>query len=45
MDRLVIARREHLADLLAEWDPGSEPAGDFLRSSVQELVSDTRRNG
>jgi hypothetical protein len=44
MDRLVIARREHLADLLAEWDPGTEPAADYLRSSVGELVPDTRRD-
>jgi DNA-binding MarR family transcriptional regulator len=45
MDRLVAARREHLADLLAEWDPGTEPAANYLRSSVLELVADTRRSG
>jgi EmrB/QacA subfamily drug resistance transporter len=45
MDRLVTARREHLADLLAEWEPGTEPAADYLRSSVQQLVPDTRRAG
>jgi hypothetical protein len=43
MDRLVTARREHLADLLAEWDPGTEAAGDYLRSAVRDLVPDTRR--
>ena len=43
MDRLVAARREHLASLLAEWDPGATPAADYLRTSVRELVPDTRR--
>jgi DNA-binding MarR family transcriptional regulator len=42
MDRLVAARRAHLADLLAEWDPGEESATDYLRSAVRDLVSDTR---
>ena len=42
MDRLVAARRAHLADLLAEWDPGEENAADYLRTSVRDLVSDTR---
>jgi hypothetical protein len=45
MDRLVAARREHLADLLAEWDPGTEAAADYLRTAVGELVPDTRRTG
>ena len=45
MDRLVAARRAHLAGLLAEWDPGTEPAFEYLRSSVLELVPDTRRDG
>lgn len=44
MDRLVAARREHLADLLEEWDPGAEAAGDYLRSAVRDLVPDTRRS-
>ena len=41
MDRLVAARRAHLADLLAEWDPGEEDAAEYLRSSVRDLVTDT----
>lgn len=45
MDRLVAARRAHLADLLAEWDRGTEPAAEYLRSSIRELVPDTRREG
>jgi EmrB/QacA subfamily drug resistance transporter len=44
MDRLVLARREHLADLVEEWESGTEPATDYLRSSVRDLVPDTRRN-
>ena len=43
MDRLVSARRAHLADLLAEWDPGEEDASDYLRTAVRTLVDDTRR--
>ena len=42
MARLVAARRAHLADLLAEWDPGEENASDYLRSAVWELVSDAK---
>jgi EmrB/QacA subfamily drug resistance transporter len=42
IDRLVAARRAHLAELLAEWDPGEENAADYLRSAVRDLVSDTR---
>jgi EmrB/QacA subfamily drug resistance transporter len=42
MDRLMAARRAHLAELLAEWDPGEENAADYLRSAVRGLVSDTR---
>ena len=45
MDRLVAARRAHLAELLAEWDPGEESASDYLRSAVRGLVSETRRTG
>jgi hypothetical protein len=42
MDRLVAARRAHLADLLREWDPGEENASDYLRSAVRDLIPDTR---
>jgi DNA-binding MarR family transcriptional regulator len=45
MDRLVAARRAHLAELLAEWDPGEESAADYLRSAVGRLVPETRRAG
>jgi EmrB/QacA subfamily drug resistance transporter len=44
MDRLVAARRAHLAELLAEWDPGEEDAAEYLRSAVRELVPDARRD-
>jgi EmrB/QacA subfamily drug resistance transporter len=43
MERLVAARRAHLADLLAEWDPGEESASEYLRSTVRDLVSDPGR--
>jgi EmrB/QacA subfamily drug resistance transporter len=42
MARLVSARRAHLADLLAEWDPGEEDAAEYLRSAVRNLVPDAR---
>ncbi|HET7190251.1 MAG TPA: MFS transporter, partial [Gemmatimonadaceae bacterium] len=45
MDRLVTARREHLAELLEEWDPGEESAGDYLRTAVRDLVPGTHRTG
>ena len=40
IDRLVMARRAHLTDLLAEWDPGQEGAAEYLRSAVGRLVPD-----
>jgi EmrB/QacA subfamily drug resistance transporter len=42
MERLVAARRAHLAELLAEWDPGEEDASEYLRSAVRDLVPDAR---
>jgi EmrB/QacA subfamily drug resistance transporter len=46
LDHLVTARRAHLADLVAEWDPhGERDAEDFLRGAVADLVPDTRREG
>jgi EmrB/QacA subfamily drug resistance transporter len=44
LDRIVTARRSHLAELVAEWDPrGEQDAEQFLRSAVAELVPETRR--
>ena len=46
LDRLVAARREHLAELAAEWDPTDEnDAGKYLRDAVKDLVPDARRVG
>jgi hypothetical protein len=46
LDRLVTARRAHLAELVAEWDPRAQrDPEDFLRSAVEEMVPDTRREG
>jgi DNA-binding MarR family transcriptional regulator len=45
MDRLVAARRAHLAELLAEWDPGEENAGEYLKSAVRDLVPEPQRIG
>jgi DNA-binding MarR family transcriptional regulator len=41
LDRLVAARRAHLAELLAEWDPGEESASEYLRNAVRELIPQT----
>jgi hypothetical protein len=44
LGRLVVARREHLAELAEEWDPTHEnDAASYLRSAVQDLVPDVRR--
>jgi hypothetical protein len=46
LDRLVSARREHLSELAAEWDPAHHPnVADYLRSTGQELIPDARRAG
>jgi DNA-binding IclR family transcriptional regulator len=46
LDRLVSARRAHLAELAEEWDPTRQnDAAQYLRSAVQDLVPDTRRVG
>jgi EmrB/QacA subfamily drug resistance transporter len=44
LDRLVSARRAHLAELAAEWDPSQQrdPA-EYLRNAVRDLIPDTRR--
>jgi EmrB/QacA subfamily drug resistance transporter len=43
LGRLVAARREYLATLVAEWNPGSETAADYLRNSVRDMIADVRR--
>jgi DNA-binding MarR family transcriptional regulator len=44
LDRLVSARRAHLAELAAEWDPSQEKNVDeYLRGAVRDLVPDARR--
>ncbi|HKN58978.1 MAG TPA: MDR family MFS transporter, partial [Gemmatimonadaceae bacterium] len=46
LDRLVTARRAHLAELAEEWDPKHEDdAAEYLRSAVKDLVPDARRAG
>jgi hypothetical protein len=46
LDRLVSARREHLSELAAEWDPAHHPnVADYLRSTGQDLIPDARRVG
>jgi EmrB/QacA subfamily drug resistance transporter len=42
LGRLVEARRDHLRDLLAEWNPRNEDAATFLRDAARELVPDAR---
>jgi EmrB/QacA subfamily drug resistance transporter len=44
MDRLVAARREHVADLVAEWNASEGgDAAAYLTSSVRDMVADVRR--
>jgi hypothetical protein len=46
LDRLVSARRAHLAELAEEWDPSNQDdAAQYLRTAVHDLVPDTRRVG
>jgi DNA-binding MarR family transcriptional regulator len=46
LDRLVSARREHLADLAAEWNPnGDRDAAAYLREAVRDLIPDVRQVG
>jgi DNA-binding MarR family transcriptional regulator len=42
LDRLLEARRAHLRELIAEWNPREEDAASFLRYAVREIVPDTR---
>ncbi|HMI47063.1 MAG TPA: MFS transporter [Gemmatimonadaceae bacterium] len=44
LERLVSARREHLADLAAEWNPeGDRDAAAYLREAVKDLIPDVRQ--
>jgi len=43
LGKLVAARREYLAGLVAEWNPGSETASEYLRNSVRDMIADVRR--
>ena len=44
LDRLVSARRVHLAELAAEWDASQQKdVAEYLRNAVRDLVPDTRR--
>jgi hypothetical protein len=44
LERLVTARRAHLAELAADWDPERDrDAAAYLRSAVQDHVPDVRR--
>jgi EmrB/QacA subfamily drug resistance transporter len=46
LDRIVSARRAHLAELAEEWDPTHEDdAASYLRGAVRDLVPDVRRVG
>jgi EmrB/QacA subfamily drug resistance transporter len=43
-DRLVRARRAHLSDLAADWDPGRNPdLAAFLTQAAERLVPDAQR--
>ncbi|MFN2637364.1 MAG: MDR family MFS transporter [Gemmatimonadaceae bacterium] len=44
LDRLVVARRAHLAELAREWDPTERAdAAAYLRDAVADLVPDVQR--
>jgi hypothetical protein len=44
LDRIVEARRAHLAELAEEWDPTRQDGEvAYLRSAVRDLVPDVRR--
>ena len=44
MDRLVAARREHLVELVKEWNASDdENAADYLTDSVRDMIADVRR--
>jgi EmrB/QacA subfamily drug resistance transporter len=44
LERLVTARRAHLAELAADWDPERDAdAATYLRNAARDLVPDVRR--
>ena len=46
LERLVLARRAHLADLAEEWNPeGEKDAETYLREAVKDLIPDVRQVG
>jgi len=46
LDRLVTARRAHLSDLAADWDPGRNPdLAAFLTQAAERVVPDAHRAG
>src|SRR4051812_11494482 len=46
LDRIVAARRAHLAELAEEWDPTrQDDAASYLRVAVGDLVPEARRVG
>ncbi len=46
LDRLVAARRAHLSELAADWDPGRNPdLAAFLTQAVERVVPDAHRAG
>ncbi len=45
LERLVTARREHLAELAADWDPDRHAdVAAYLRHAVRDLVPDVRKS-
>ncbi|GAC1452797.1 MAG: hypothetical protein PVSMB1_00610 [Gemmatimonadaceae bacterium] len=46
LERLVSARRAHLAELAEEWDPTrDDDAVAYLRNAVRDLIPDVRHVG
>jgi EmrB/QacA subfamily drug resistance transporter len=46
LDRLAVARRAHLSELAADWDPGRNPdLAAFLTQAAERVVPDARRGG
>jgi hypothetical protein len=46
LDRLAAARRAHLSELAADWDPGrNQDLAAFLTQAVERLVPDAHRAG
>ncbi|MEO6195602.1 MAG: MDR family MFS transporter [Thermoanaerobaculia bacterium] len=46
LDRLVAARRTHLSDLAADWDPSRNPdLAAFLTQAAERVVPDAQRAG